>query len=283
MQSDLETGSVQRKSSYSGVIRMGANAMWSRFLWGEIQIHRQTHAEKRWCEMRGEGSHLQTKEESWVRLSLRLRRLSWSPSDSEDYLEKTQLLSWSGTSDLQNCEKTDYCSRQPPSLGFFVTETLNKQIHTSLEVKWREVAQLCLTLCDLMDCSLPGSSVHGIFQVRILEWVVISFSRGTSWPRDQTQVSHIVGRRFTIWATRETHIQALPGSNTFTKQALPGSNTFTNQELEWVGQSWCVCTEGRETELLNHTHMSKSHSCVFPLMPGSQEGTTSNGDRARIE
>ena len=68
-----------------------------------------------------------------------------------------------------------------------------------------EVAQSCLTLCDLMDCSLPGSSVHGIFQARILEWVAISFSRGSSWPRDQSRVSGIVGRRFVIWATREAH------------------------------------------------------------------------------
>ena len=52
-----------------------------------------------------------------------------------------------------------------------------------------------------MDCSLPGSSVHGIFQVRELEWVAISFSGGSSWPRDQTQVSHIAGRHFAIWAT----------------------------------------------------------------------------------
>ena len=47
-----------------------------------------------------------------------------------------------------------------------------------------EVAQSCLTLCDPMDCSLPGSSVHGILQARILEWVAISFSRGSSQPRD---------------------------------------------------------------------------------------------------
>ena len=54
-----------------------------------------------------------------------------------------------------------------------------------------------------MDCSLPGSSIHGIFQARVLEWVAISFSRGSSQPRDQTQVSHITGGRFTIWVTRE--------------------------------------------------------------------------------
>ena len=66
-----------------------------------------------------------------------------------------------------------------------------------------EVAQLCLTLCDPMDCSLPGSSVHGIFQAVVPEWIAISFSRGSSRPRDRTRVSHIVDRRFTVWATRE--------------------------------------------------------------------------------
>ena len=53
------------------------------------------------------------------------------------------------------------------------------------------------------NCSPPRSSIHGIFQARILEWVAISFSRGSSRPRDQTQVSHIAGRCFTILATRE--------------------------------------------------------------------------------
>ena len=66
-----------------------------------------------------------------------------------------------------------------------------------------EVAQSCLTLCDPMDCSLPGSSVHGIFQATVLEWTAISFSRGSSQPRDRTRVSCIVDRCFTIWATRE--------------------------------------------------------------------------------
>ena len=47
-----------------------------------------------------------------------------------------------------------------------------------------EVAQSCPTLCDPMECSLPGSSVHGILQARVLEWVAISFSRGSSRPRD---------------------------------------------------------------------------------------------------
>ena len=66
-----------------------------------------------------------------------------------------------------------------------------------------EVAQSCPPLCDPMDCSLPGFSVHGILQARILEWVTVSFSRGSSRPRDRTQVSRIGGGRFNLWATRE--------------------------------------------------------------------------------
>ena len=52
-------------------------------------------------------------------------------------------------------------------------------------------AQSCLTLCDPMDCSPSSSSVHGILQARILEWVAICFSRGSSWPRDGTRVFYI--------------------------------------------------------------------------------------------
>ena len=72
---------------------------------------------------------------------------------------------------------------------------------------WKEVkvlvAQSCLTLCNPMDYNPPGSSVHGILQARILGWVAIPFSRGSSQPRDWTQVSQIAGKFFTIWATWE--------------------------------------------------------------------------------
>ena len=68
------------------------------------------------------------------------------------------------------------------------------------------VAKSCPTLAVLWVGNLPGSSVHGILQARILEWVAISFSRGSSWPRNQTQVSYIAGRFFTNWAIREAHI-----------------------------------------------------------------------------
>ena len=64
---------------------------------------------------------------------------------------------------------------------------------TQQRKEWLKVSQSCLTLWDSMDCSLPGSSVHGIFQARVLEWVAIPFSRGSFRPRDWTQVSCIAG------------------------------------------------------------------------------------------
>ena len=64
-----------------------------------------------------------------------------------------------------------------------------------------KVSQLCLTLCNPMDYTRHG--VLGILQARILEWVAFSFSRGSSQPRDWTQVSHVAGGFFTSWATRE--------------------------------------------------------------------------------
>ena len=77
--------------------------------------------------------------------------------------------------------------------------------------KESEVAQLCPTLCDTMDCSLPGSSVHGIFLAIVLEWIAISFSRGIfptqgsnpGLPHCRQRLYRIVDRRFTAWATRE--------------------------------------------------------------------------------
>ena len=63
------------------------------------------------------------------------------------------------------------------------------------------VSQLCPTLATPWSCSPPGSSVHGISEARILEWVATSSSRGSSWPRYQTRVSCIAGGFFTYWAT----------------------------------------------------------------------------------
>ena len=87
------------------------------------------------------------------------------------------------------------------------------QCNHKCPLKWKvkecEVIQLCLTLCDPMDCSLSGSSVYGILQARILEWVVITFSRGSSQPRDRTWVSRIAGRHFTLMASKMAESQGL--------------------------------------------------------------------------
>ena len=66
--------------------------------------------------------------------------------------------------------------------------------------------QSCLTLCGLMDRSLPGSSVHGILQARIREWAAISFSRGSSQPRDRTRVSCISRKNLCHQDTREVTV-----------------------------------------------------------------------------
>ena len=79
-----------------------------------------------------------------------------------------------------------------------------------IEVKVKakvKVNQSCLNLCELMDCCLPGSSGHGILQTKMLEWLAILFSRGSSQPRDRTQFSCISDWFFTIWATREAQVR----------------------------------------------------------------------------
>ena len=108
---------------------------------------------------------------------------------------------------------------------------LQRDTITYSQVKWSEVAQSCPTLRDPVDCSPPGFSVHGILQARILEWVAISFSRGSSWPRDQTQVSHIAGRHFNLWTTREAHSQEwlkLKQTNSFKNLTTPHNGEIGN-------------------------------------------------------
>ena len=78
---------------------------------------------------------------------------------------------------------------------------------------WKCQLLNCVRLCDPMDCSLPGSLVHGILQARILERVAIPFFKGSSWPRDQMWVSCIAGRFFTVWATREVQDSAWGPAN----------------------------------------------------------------------
>ena len=108
------------------------------------------------------------------------------------------------------------------------------------------VTQSCPTLCNPLHCSPPGSSVHGISHPRILGWVAMSFSRTSSWPRDQTcisRVSWVADRLFTHWVIREAvlntehegihlvqravQIRAKPASGSTWHSQLPGQGVVT--------------------------------------------------------
>ena len=105
------------------------------------------------------------------------------------------------------------------------------------------VTKSCLALCNSMDCSPPGSSIHGILQARILEWGVISFSRGSSWPRDQTQVSCMASRFFTVWATTGQRWVLIP---VYSLSSFTSTGKFLNlssivcSALKWVIPFLCT-------------------------------------------
>ena len=105
-------------------------------------------------------------------------------------------------------------------------------------VKWSEVTQSCPTLCDPMDCSPPGSSIRGILQARILEWAAISFSRGSSQPRDRTWVSCIAGRCFNHWGTREaTYVNPSNSYSPMTYYSLLHTRKLRPREIKSPFQS----------------------------------------------
>ena len=112
-----------------------------------------------------------------------------------------------------------------------------------------------------MDCSLPGFSIPGILQAGILEWVAISFSRRSSQPRDQTWVSRIAGRRFTIWATREVCLKRQKNQrsncqhplNHWKSKRIPEKHLFLKFYGRWEYQttwpaSWEICMQVRKQQ-----------------------------------
>ena len=115
-----------------------------------------------------------------------------------------------------------------------------------------KVAQSSPTLCDPMDDTPQCSSVYGLLQVIILEWVAISFSRGSSWPRNWTQVSCITGRFFTMWATREPEKEvwwggAIKGQDVAT--CGDGSVVLTmSGSASWLWHGFARCYDWGETE-----------------------------------
>ena len=115
--------------------------------------------------------------------------------------------------------------------------------------------QLCLTLCDPMDCSLPGSSVHGIFQASTLEWITISSSRGSSQPRAQTHVSCI------LFSSVESlnHVQLFETPWTAACQAsLSITNSSTGRQIPYH------CTPGKSMLSWGYNQMSYHRKLTAP-------------------
>ena len=92
--------------------------------------------------------------------------------------------------------------------------------------------------CDPVDCSSTGFPVHGILQARILEWVAIPYSRGSSWPRDRTWFTYISGRFFTIWACREAPINCVTHSKSLN---LLDFLLCEMRKLKWMGWGLFSC------------------------------------------
>ena len=133
-----------------------------------------------------------------------------------------------------------------------------------------------LLFCDPMDCSLTGSSVHGIFQKRTLEWVAIHFTRGSSRPRDRTQVSCIGGRFFTVWAT--SSVQSLSRVRLFAtlmNRSTPGLSVhhqrpeFTQTHVHRVSDA-IQLSHPLLSPSLPALHHSQ-HQSLFPWVNSSHE------------
>ena len=172
-----------------------------RDIWNNRQVWRwsiEWTRVKLWVLSRGHGGHskqfiLKTQE-----MTVHLHITRWSIMKL-DWL--CFFLKLKRRSSTQAGKKKKERKKERKDLELTVTQSEVK--------KWSEVTQSCPTLCDPMDFSLSGSSIHGIFQARILEWVSISFSRRSSWPRDWTLVSCIGGRCFTVWVTRKSMTQII--------------------------------------------------------------------------
>ena len=155
---------------------------------------------------------------------------------------------------------------------------------TFLEQQFLTVLGSCLTLCNSMDHSLPGSSVHGILRARILKWVAIPFSKGSLRPRDQTQVSCIASGFFPVWATGESEKWKWKSCLTLcnlTDCSPPGSSVYgdfpskkttvdchfphetSGRQLKSVNATWSYCMSSSSL----HSHTTFLLSLSFSFSP----------------
>ena len=143
--------------------------------------------------------------------------------------------------------------------------------------------------CDPMDCNLPGSSVHGILQARILEWVSMSFSRGSSWSKNRTRVSCIAGRFFTNWTTREalpfTYIPWLLMEDFYcrvasaTEKAMAPHSSTLAWKIPWTEEPGGLQSMGLlrvrhdwATSLFTFMHWRRKWQPTPVLLPGESQG-----------
>ena len=163
---------------------------------------------------------------------------------------------------------------------FFFTRNISRPIYFPISslsfyylIKWSEVkvTQSRPTLCNPMDCGLPGFSVHGILQARILEWIAIPFSMGSSQLRDQTQLSHTAGVFLTTWATRESRITSYKSVisieiNQVHYTKLSCLNLFNNIPAEVKNWEHSVSLDKRLTYPLSFLHLYPSPGVSFSIL-----------------
>ena len=138
---------------------------------------------------------------------------------------------------------------------------------------------ICLVLCNPMECSLPGTSVHGVILARILGWVAMPSFRGSAQSRDQTQVFHIAGKLFTVWATREA-LSEENGINKYswvclfkfyqtTKHLVNNSPTTELHHLRVTVHSWNSSLSGKQ--LSRESFLPDTASFTGDLLVNSTE------------
>ena len=128
-----------------------------------------------------------------------------------------------------------------------------------------------------MDCSLPDSSLHGVLQARILEWIATSHSRGSSWPRDRTRISHTEGRFFTVWATMESSL-----NSGITSKLKDFWNTENENQsiLKEINPEYSLEGLLLKLKLQNFGHLIwRANSLEMTLMLGKIEGKRRRGQQ----
>ena len=136
-------------------------------------------------------------------------------------------------------------------IQFLMSCYMTHLVH-ELKVKASEVVQLCPTLCDPMDCNRPGCSVHGILQARILEWVAVPFSRGSSWPSEACFTAEPPGKPEDLLKYR-----LLVPTSAFPIQLVIWYQTWEFVFLaSFLGNCWCCLSD-------NHTENTEFEKTIY--------------------